>query len=149
MCREQLVRLTSHSPLCQHVLILHSRLITMKPLLTTLILLWPLTCLAQQGPGNSLSEDDFRHLNQTTVSFNNCVSENAPIYLEKYDDVREAAGYTIEHCEIHFTKLRAQLGDKSTTPYYNGIERHMKNRAIRKLLPMMMYHKSTMRETSQ
>lgn len=94
------------------------------------------------------SDEEFRLVNQSAMDFNLCVQENAGQYLQSYDDVREAAAQTVSHCENHFEELKTALGSKSESDYYKGVERHIKNRTIKKLLPMMMFQKSAHQNTS-
>lgn len=114
----------------------------MRAHLTFIFIITTLSSFVSADNDIDFTDDDFKLVNKSAMDFNLCVNENAASILEKYDDVREAAAHTVDHCEKHFEELKSALGDKAESNYYKGIERHMKNRSIKKLLPMMMYQKS-------
>ena len=90
----------------------------------------------------SLSNEDHRLINTTTLNFNVCVQQNAAEQLNNFADVKEIAGHAINHCDDKLAEIREQLGSKMNANAYSGLERHIKNRAIKKLLLQLMYHKS-------
>lgn len=89
-----------------------------------------------------LTNEDHRLINMTTLTFNLCVQQNARQQLDNFADVRVIAGHAINYCDEKLDELREKLGGKMNPASFSGLERHLKNRAIRKLLPQLMYHKS-------
>ncbi len=99
------------------------------------------TSVSAQEPFD-LTNEDHRLINTTTLHFNICVQQNAAEQLDNHADVRVIAGHAINHCEPQLNDLREKLGSKMDPDSFTGLERHIKNRAIRKLLPRLMYEKS-------
>ncbi len=89
-----------------------------------------------------LTTEDHRLINLTTLAFNLCVQQNARQQLDNFADVRVIAGHAINYCDEKLDELREKLGGKMNPASFSGLERHLKNRAIRKLLPQLMYQKS-------
>ena len=89
-----------------------------------------------------LSNEDHRLINTTSLNFNVCVQQNAAEQLNNFVDVKEIAAHAVNHCDDKLTEIREQLGAKMNPNSYSGLERHIKNRAIKKLLLQLMYHKS-------
>ncbi|NKB38296.1 MAG: hypothetical protein GKR93_14220 [Gammaproteobacteria bacterium] len=89
-----------------------------------------------------MSNEDHRLINMTTLNFNVCVQQNAAEQLNNYADVKEIAGHSVSHCDPELKQLRDQLATKMNPVAFSGLERHIKNRAIKKLLLQLMYHKS-------
>ncbi len=90
----------------------------------------------------SLSNEDHRLINMTTLNFNICVQQWAAEQLNNYTDVKEIAGLAVNHCDPELKQIRDELAPKMNQVAFSGLERHIKSRAIKKLLLQLMYHKS-------
>ena len=97
----------------------------------------------------SLNNEDHRLINITTLNFNVCVQQAAAEELNKYTDVKEIAGRAVNHCDSELKQLRDELSVKMNPVAFSGLERHIKNRAIKKLLLQLMYHKSAQQSSEE
>jgi hypothetical protein len=95
---------------------------------------------AQESTG--LSDEDRLLINKTTNDYNICIQQGALRQLDNFADIRQLAAHAVESCEAHFDQFKEKLGDKISTDFYSGLERSIKNRSIRQLLPLLMYEKS-------
>ena len=90
-----------------------------------------------------LSNEDYRHINKTALDYNQCLQQNAIQQLDNYADIREVAAHAVNLCEQQLNELKNKLGNKANSGHYSGLERHIKNRAIKSLLPLLMFEKSS------
>jgi hypothetical protein len=101
---------------------------------------------AQESTG--ISNEDRQLINKTTQDYNICVQQNALQQLDNYTDIREVAAHAVELCEHQLNTFKEYFAAKTNADFYSGLERNIKNRTIRKLLPLLMYEKSS-RQTAE
>ena len=95
-----------------------------------------------------VTDEDRQHINETTQNYNQCVQQNALQQIDNYADIRQVAGHAVKLCEHQLSEFREKLGARANSDFYSGFERHIKNNAIRNLLPMLMYEKSARQGTA-
>ena len=101
---------------------------------------------AQESTG--ISSDDRELINITTQDYNICIQQNALQQLDSYTDIRVVAAHAVEHCEHLLKTFKDNFAARTNPEIYSGLERSIKNRAIRNLLPLLMYEKSS-RQTAE
>jgi hypothetical protein len=101
---------------------------------------------AQESTG--ISSEGRQLINKTTQDYNICVQQNALQQLDNYSDIRVVAAHAVEHCEHQLNAFKENFAAKRNPEFYSGLERSIKNRAIRNLLPLLMYEKSS-RQTAE
>ena len=97
--------------------------------------------IAQESTG--LTNEDRQQIFETTRNYNICVQQNALKQLDNNTDIREVAAHAVNLCEHQLSEFREKLGSKANSDLYSGLERQIKNRTIKKLLPLLMYEKSS------
>jgi hypothetical protein len=116
-----------------------------------LILFTLFTCINThifaQEPG-SPDDSDIQLINKTTLDYNVCVQQNALRIFDDYEDIRQVAAHAVESCEDQFEALKEKSEITGKTNFYSGMQRTIKNRAIRKLLPLLMFEKSSRQQTN-
>jgi len=95
-----------------------------------------------QEPGK-VTDEDRRLINETTRDYNICVQQNAVQQLDNFADIRKVAALAVNLCEHQLNELKVKLGSKANSDLYSGLGRHIKNRAIKTLLPLLMIAKSS------
>jgi hypothetical protein len=90
-----------------------------------------------------LSNEDYQHINKTALDYNLCLQQNAIKQLDDYADIREVTAHAVNLCDQTLKELKNKLGNKANSDQYSGLERHIKNRAIKSLLPLLMFEKSS------
>ena len=101
---------------------------------------------AQESTG--ISSEDRQLIHKTTQDYNICVQQNALQQLDNYTDIRVVAAHAVEHCEHQLKAFKENFAAKTNADFYSGLGRSIKNRAIRNLLPLLMYEKSS-RQTAE
>ena len=92
---------------------------------------------------NSLDTADMRLLAEANLSYSGCLQEKAQEHLASSPDVRVIAGNAAEACNPILTELENTLTDRGINPaYFMGAVLRIKNRAIRRVLPLLMMEKS-------
>ena len=104
------------------------------------------TASAQQEESYSLKNEDYRLVNATSMNFQVCAQQDAQKQLAEQADVRNIAAVAISNCDGELNELRTELGAKMPERSYQGLERSIKNRTIKKLLLQLMYQKSANEE---
>jgi hypothetical protein len=111
--------------------------------LLALLCLLPAATAAAEPLRSSLSADDRVLLNAGSMDYNGCLQERAITHIDELDDVRLIAGRAVEDCSDIMEGLRQKLDERHIDPdYYAGILRHIKTRAIRKIMPNIMMYKA-------
>ena len=98
---------------------------------------------AETALKNSFGDEDMKLIAQTNLTYTTCLQKNALEQLESSPDVRLIAGNAVDSCSSVLDELRATLEENGVNPdFYHGAVERMKNRAIRRLLPLLMMEKS-------
>ncbi len=90
-----------------------------------------------------LTQDELQLISKTSRDYNICVQQNAQSQLDKFADIRKVAAHAVNFCEEQLRELKEKLGSKADSNFYSGFERQLKNRTIKKLLPLLMFEKSS------
>lgn len=90
-----------------------------------------------------LRDEDHRLINIASLEFHVCLQQDAQQQLGSQEDIRNIAGKAVSNCDEKLAELREQLGAKMAPAAYTGLERHIRNRAIKKLLVQLMYQRSS------
>ena len=101
---------------------------------------------AQEEEAYTLQNEDHRLVNMTSLNFHVCVQQDAQKHLAEQADVRNIAASAVANCDDKLEGLRKELAVKMPARSYTGLERSIKNRAIKKLLMQLMYQKSASAE---
>jgi len=92
---------------------------------------------------NSLDTAEMKLIAETNLSFSECIQKNAAGELNSNTDIREIAAQAVNSCVSVLDKLSAELDEHGINPdFYNGTIEQIKNRAIRRLLPLLMMERS-------
>ena len=105
------------------------------------------THLFAQEPGKP-DDSDIQLINKTTQDYNICVQQNALRIFDDYGDIRQVAAHAVESCEDQFEAFKEKSETTGKTNFYSGMQRTIKNRAIRKLLPLLMAEKSSRQQAN-
>jgi hypothetical protein len=97
---------------------------------------------------NKVDDSDLQLINTTTQDYNLCVQQNALRIFDDYDDIRHVAAHAVESCEDKFEVFKEKSESTGKTHFYSGMQRTIKNRAIRKLLPLLMSEKSSRQQAN-
>ena len=116
------------------------------PLLATLLIALcfaGVTASAETPLRNSLDTADMRLMAEANLSYSGCLQEKAQEYMASSPDVRVIAGNAAEACNPILAELESTLTDRGINPaYFMGGVLRIKNRAIRRVLPLLMMEKS-------
>ncbi len=92
---------------------------------------------------NALDADAIAWVVKTNLSFSECIQKAALSGLDSHADIRNIAAQAVNTCRPVLDKLKAALDDQGIHPdFYNGTIEQVKNRAIRRLLPLLMMERS-------
>ena len=92
---------------------------------------------------NSFDSADMLLIGETNLAFTSCLQENAREHVASSPDIRVVAGNAVESCNSILAELQTALTDNGVNPdFYMGAVERIKNRAIRRLLPLLMMEKS-------
>ena len=92
---------------------------------------------------NSFDSADMLLIGETNLAFTSCLQDNAREYVASSPDIRVIAGNAVESCNSILAELQTALTDNGVNPdFYMGAVERIKNRAIRRLLPLLMMEKS-------
>ena len=101
------------------------------------------TAFAETPLRNSLDTADMRLMAEANLSYSGCLQEKAQEYMASSPDVRVIAGNAAEACNPILAELESTLTDRGINPaYFMGGVLRIKNRAIRRVLPLLMMEKS-------
>ena len=118
----------------------------MRTLLLQLLLLLCVTGVMAQSETplkNSLDTADMRLLAEANLAYSGCLQEKAQEYMASSPDVRVIAGHATEACNPILAELESTLTGRGINPaYFMGAVTRIKNRAIRRVLPLLMMEKS-------
>ena len=114
-----------------------------KPLLLISLLLFAAAGCAKAPVRNTFNQEEMALMAETNLAFTSCLREAAPEQLESSPDVRVVAANTVEVCNPILDKLKTTLEQNGVNPaFFMHAVTRIKNRAIRRLLPLLMMEKS-------
>ncbi|MEX2524230.1 MAG: hypothetical protein WD750_04670 [Gammaproteobacteria bacterium] len=106
-------------------------------------LMMPVTAAANDVLRRSLSGEDHEMINAGNLEYNRCLQKQAMAHADDYDDVRAVAGQAVEECTGILDNLKSDLDQRRIDPdFYDGIINGIKSKAIRRIMPGIMMHKS-------
>ena len=92
---------------------------------------------------NSFDSADMLLIGETNLAYTSCLQDNAREHVASSPDIRVVAGNAVESCNSILAELQTALTDNGVNPdFYMGAVERIKNRAIRRLLPLLMMEKS-------
>ena len=92
---------------------------------------------------NSFDSADMLLMGETNLAYTSCLQNNAREHVASSPDIRVVAGNAAETCNSILAELQTALTDNGVNPdFYMGAVTRIKNRAIRRLLPLLMMEKS-------
>ncbi len=111
--------------------------------LVAILCMTGLNALAETPLRNSFDSAEMKLMTEINLNYVTCLQQYARENVASSPDVRVIAGNAVQTCEPILTDLQASLNENGVNPgfYMNAITR-MKNRAIRRLLPLLMMEKS-------
>jgi hypothetical protein len=102
------------------------------------------TAAAETPLRNSFDRAEMKLMGETNLDYTACLQQDARENLASSPDVRVIAGNAVQACEPVLTGLQARLNENGVNPgFYMAAITRMKNRAIRRLLPLLMMEKSS------
>ena len=92
---------------------------------------------------NSFDTADMRLMAEANLAYSSCLQENAREHVASSPDIRVIAGTAAEACNPILAELENTLTDRGINPaFFMGAITRIKNRAIRRVLPLLMMEKS-------
>ncbi len=92
---------------------------------------------------NSFSREEMVLISEANLEYTNCLHETAPEQIASSPDVRVVAENTVQICNPVLDELQTMLELNGVNPeFFLGAVTRIKNRAIRRLLPLLMMEKS-------
>ena len=99
---------------------------------------------AQTPLRNSFDSAEMQLMAETNLAYTSCLQEYARENVASSPDIRVVAGNATEACEPVLAGLQATLTGNGVNPdFYMGAVTRIKNRAIRRLLPLLMMEQSS------
>ena len=101
------------------------------------------TASAETPLRNSFDSAEMKLMGETNLAYTSCLQEHAREHAASSPDVRVVAGNAAEACNSILEELDNTLTDRGVNPaFYMGAITRIKNRAIRRILPLLMMEKS-------
>ena len=101
------------------------------------------TAFAETPLKNSFDAEEMKLMAQANLAYTSCLQNNAREHVASSPDIRVVAGNAAETCNSILAELQSNLKDNGINPdFYMGAVARIKNRAIRRLLPLLMMEKS-------
>ena len=92
---------------------------------------------------NSFDTGDMRLMTEANLAYTGCLQDHAREHAASSPDVRVVAGNAAAACDEILEQLDNTLTDRGVNPaFYMGAITRIKNRAIRRVLPLLMMEKS-------
>ena len=111
--------------------------------LTLLLCLAGATAWGETPLRNAFDSQEMKLVAETNLAYAGCMQNAARAQLESSPDIRVVAGNAAETCGAILLKLQDTLDENGVNPdFYMGATQGIKNRAIRRLLPLLMMEKS-------
>ena len=119
----------------------------MRNILLQLVLLpgfLVVTAQAEETPlKNSFDTAEMKLMAEANLEYSGCLQQEAREHVDSSPDVRVIAGNAAEACNLILAELESALIDRGINPaYFMGAITRIKNRAIRRVLPLLMMEKS-------
>ena len=102
------------------------------------------TAFAETPLKNSFDTAEMKLMAEANLAYSSCLQEKAREHVASSPDIRVIAGNAAEACNPILAELENTLTDRGINPnFYMGSLTRIKNRAIRRLLPLLMMEKSS------
>ncbi|MCY3752156.1 MAG: hypothetical protein OXG54_12255 [Gammaproteobacteria bacterium] len=93
---------------------------------------------------NSFGTAEMKLMAEANLAYTGCLQNHAREHMASSPDVRVVAGNAAEACNSVLEELDNTLTDRGINPaFYMGAITRIKNRAIRRVLPLLMMEKSS------
>ena len=101
------------------------------------------TASAETPLRNSFDTEEMRLMAEANLAYTGCLQNHAREHAASSPDVRVVAGNAAAACNSILEELDNTLTDRGVNPaFYMGAITRIKNRAIRRVLPLLMMEKS-------
>ena len=101
------------------------------------------TAFAETPLKNSFDTAEMKMMAEVNLSYSSCLQEHAREHVASSPDIRIIAGNAAEACNPILAELENTLTDRGINPaFFMGAMARIKNRAIRRVLPLLMMEKS-------
>ena len=101
------------------------------------------TTFAETPLKNSFDTAEMKIMAEANLAYSSCLQEHAREHVASSPDIRVIAGNAAEACNPVLAELENTLTDRGINPaFFMGAVARIKNRAIRRVLPLLMMEKS-------
>ena len=101
------------------------------------------TAFAETPLKNSFDTAEMKMMAEANLSYSSCLQEHARERVASSPDIRIIAGNAAEACNPVLAELENTLTERGVNPaFFMGAVARIKNRAIRRVLPLLMMEKS-------
>ena len=101
------------------------------------------TAHAETPLKNSFDTEEMRLMAEANLAYTGCLQNHAREHVASSPDVRVVVGNAVAACNSILEELDNTLTDRGVNPaFYMGAITRIKNRAIRRVLPLLMMEKS-------
>ena len=98
---------------------------------------------AETPPRSSFEQAEMVLMAEANLAYTSCLQEYAQENIAANPDIRVVAAEAVESCNTVLDELQTVFKGKGINPaFYMGAINRIKNRSIRRLLPMLMMEKS-------
>ncbi len=116
---------------------------TMKYGLMIFLYFVGVTAFAETPLRNSFDSIEMKLMAEANLAYTSCLQKDGRENLASSADIRVVAGNAAETCSSILADLETALTESGVNPdFYMGAVVRIKNRAIRRLLPLLMMEKS-------
>ena len=93
---------------------------------------------------DQVSNEDYREMGKYSVEYHACLSKTAYQQIEHYEDSRRLVDFAMKECAVTLETLNNWLEEKKfPESFRRGYIRKISNKAVRNLLPQIMFMMST------
>ena len=93
---------------------------------------------AADGLRHTLKQEEYALVNHVNLEYNNCLQKKATA-LPQDQDARVSLQTAVNACQGVLQNLAGEFDKRGIDPgYYQGVLRHLKSNAIRRMLPALM-----------
>ncbi len=111
--------------------------------LIVLLYLAGVTSFAETPLRNSFDSEDMKLVGEANLAYTTCLQQHAREHVASSPDIRVIAGNAAEACNSILAELENTLTDRGiNSAFFMGAVARIKNRAIRRVLPLLMMEKS-------